>query len=435
MKSYKQASTAYASRGTGGILITNSSYVGSVWKPKWSKAGEVRAETHVRFVGPLTEDRTNFQPWRFGPEQNEFGPWITRVPVFTGGTAETLSFIAAFADPNSPGDCMDTTVSPTPATTFLLHATKMAKADATLKVMLLDGTASKAAPLPKKMSAMGLAQAVLLRHGAKDYYKKPIVPVLMMFSPGACWALEDVLNKEVEGYKGDPLDLKARFVSGDILDANGGRIISFYNDLAGVAAEEAEAVVDWSKADSGGDRPKAQEFARYACSLKTKLPMPRNAQGQVVTPSGKPVFTPWEKVLRFMTDKEQVELLCRAYADLPGLLSDCLRPYRDMLPKFVKGDAQVTVPGNKPAAPSAALAAAKTPGTSAAADPDVADVTWGVPDEADVADGAELSSQMVPPTVTNAETPAASNEVAAEEAKIKAAMDKLKALRGATAVK
>lgn len=436
MKSYKDASAQYTKRASIGIMITKAGYTGSVWKPKWSKAGEARAETHIRFVGPLNEAGTNFMPWRNGPEQNEFSQWLIRVPMFTGGTVEPLSFIAAFEDPENPGELLDTDVNPTPATVFLKHATKIAKQDPALKMLLLDGSASKPAALPKKLAAVGLAQGILLRHGGKDYYTRPQCPAMFMLSPGACWSLEDLLNKEVENYNGDPLNLPARFVSGDLLDAATGRIVSLFNAQAGVAAPASasdEAAVNWSKAGGGGgERPAVVELPRYSCELKAKLPMPRDAQGKIVGPGGKSLFTPWEKALRMLDTREQVEVLCRAYGDLPGLLQDCLRQYKEYWPKFLRGDAAVTMPTTSQAAVTAARTVSNNV-PDAAPDADQAMVDWGNA-------GTALNNQDdVEPLVqlptgdalagANTQAASANDMIAAEKAKTAAAMAKLAAMK------
>lgn len=347
MKSFKDAVAQYSKRSDGGTLVTKPTYPGSVWKPKWSGKGEARMETHVRFTGPMTEDRKNFMPCRYGPEDNEFGNWLVCAPVFTGGTTEQFSFIAGLEDPNSPGDIMDLTMNPSPAAEFQLHAKRMANSDPMLKNILLEGGKGRRAALPKRLESCAFAQGVIFQHGTLNYYKRPQSPVLFFMSPGACLALQDALNKKVENYTGDPLDLKSRFAAGDILDANSGCVLSFYNALSGTATPEQTAV-DWNKAGSTVGKQQAEEFSHYACEVKSRVSIPKDANGQLINLAGKPLFTPWSDVIRFLDVKEQVEILCRAYADLPVLLRDCLRTYSDYLPNFVRGNATVTVNGNKP---------------------------------------------------------------------------------------
>ena len=394
MKSFKEASSQYGKRNGGGALVTKAEYAGSVFKPKWSSKGEPRAETHVRFVGPLADDRKNFLPCRYGPEESEFGSWLACYPVFAGGTIEQFSFIAGYVNPDCPDEVLDLDLNPTPATDFHAHARKMAYADPNLKSILLDGGKGRRAALPRSIEGYGFAQAVILQHGAQNYYKRPQGPALFMMGSGATGALMTLLNQKTEGYAGDPLDLRARFAAGDILDASTGSIISFYNALSGGAAA-AETEVSWDKAGAMPKPTTTQEFAHYEAAIKSKMSIPRDASGQIINLGGKPLFTPWTKVMRFLGEKEQVEILCRAYADLPGLLRDCLRKYSSSLPNFVLGNASVTVQGNRQAAYQAPQTLAAPQQVQVAAPVDEPDVAWGnagQPSEGD--NGAELKAAM-----------------------------------------
>ena len=399
MKSFKDAVSQYTKRGSSGMLLTKPGYVGSVYKPKWSSRGEPKAETHVRFTGPVTEDGKNFQSWRYGPGDNEFGHWLVCVPVFKGGTTETFSFIGALEDPNNPGELLDVTdpVNPSPAYEFQTHASRMANNDPALKNVLLVGGKGRSPALGRRLDGCALAQGVLLLHGINNYYKRPQMPILFQMSQGASNALQGVLNKKVEGYVGDPLDLKNRFASGDILDVNEGRIFSFYNALADTAAPE-ETSVNWDKAGAASNQQASKEFEHYACELKTKLPIPRDGNGQIMAPAGKTLFTPWKDVIRFLTVEEQVSTLCRAYADLPVLLRDCLRQFSDCLPPFVTGRTTVGVNGTRPQAatyaPTAQAAARPQYQQPAAPAADVADVDWANAGEPVGDSGAELKAAM-----------------------------------------
>jgi len=453
MKSYKDASQAYTKRSTRGMLVTTSEYRGSIWKLKWDK--NVKLETHFRPVGPLTEDGKDFLPWRFGPEENNFGPWIVRVPIFQGGTARTLTFIPAYGDPDSPGDALDTDIHPTPVTEFIDGAKKAAWNDSTgrLKHILLEGAQNRGPALPKKLKAFGLVQAVLLKHGTYDYYTRPQLPTLMMLSESACIALEESLNKEVEGYNGSPDDFNKRFVCGDILGADSGRILSFYNANAGT--ETSNENVDWGNAGKGnGQQQRSQQtLARYACELRQPLPLPRLPDGRLRFAVESQVFTPWEKTIRFLSEKEMVDMIVRAYEDLPALLLQCLRPYAAYLPDFVKGNATVQVMGG----PEAAAAGPQSPdepaqtvpppaaqGAQPAAD-GAAVVDWDntntpAPEGSEPADNG-FARDIRPDDLhaagggAPAQAPAAAQPAAAatnNDADVQGAMEKLSQLRGGT---
>lgn len=431
MRSFKDE-TAKADQGLGmGTFITQPSYAGRVWRPKWSKAEELRAETHVRFTGPVNDDQTNFMPWRYGPEDNEFGGWIVRVPIFIGGTTSPISFVAASPDPDKPGEWLDVDMYPSPAAEFHTHAMKMAKADPVLKVKLLDGAMGRAAALPKRIQSLGLAQGVLLQWGSKNYYKSPQFPVVFFMSYGALTSLCDVLNTKVDGYRGDPLDFTARFSCGDVLDASNGRVFAFYNALSGTVQQGQTGNVEWGNNGGNTGHRQQKELPRYACDIRGKLPL-LDKSGKIMAPGGKPMFTPWDKVIRLMNDKEQVDLLCRAFADQPGLLRDCLRKYSNLLPAYVRGDAQVVTPG--PVTQATQAAQAPTAQAPTAPDPEVANVDWGGVGVDDVQDTEQnlADAISVGMTAAGAAAPApapAATVAAGGNAKVSDAMSKLAELR------
>lgn len=441
MKSYKQSVQDYSKRSGGGVLFLKPGYGGSAWRPTWSNADEPRKETHVRFVGPLTEDGKALMPCRFGPEESEFNQWIVSLPIFTGGTTELFSFVPLFEDPEHPGELLDGDIYPTPATVFQTHASRMAKQDPALEKLLLLGGKKRRPALPKRMSTNAIAQCIIMRHGTNDYYKRPQCPAIIYMSDGARLALEELLNERTPAYTGDPLDLKARFVAGDILDANEGRIVNFYNALSSANPEAtAETTVDWQGGDASEKRKLVKELPHYTAELKNKMPLPRNRETmQLVGPRGKPLFTPWKDVIRFLDEQEMVDVICRAYSDLKDVLRDCLRPYSDLLPNFVLGNPTVIVPAGKPAAPAvASQQAPAAPQTVVqqplpATDPNTTVVDWDSAEATPAATdtGSDLQDAIavgLTGSEAGKQQPVAA-VTASNDAKVTNAMQKLAALR------
>lgn len=336
MRSFKEQYTSNTSISLPGMLVTSRSYKGSVWKPKWDD--NVRLETHFRAVGPLTGDLKGFMPWRMNPEPNEFGSWLASVPIFVGGTSKMITCIPLFADTSSPGDTLDVKTKPTPITRFVDYVRDWVAADQTKRWdgLLYRGGAGRGAAVPKWIKSVVLIQGILLKHGIKDYYKKPQMPMTLMLSTSAWAALQELLNAEIENYKGDPMDFNARFKCGDILGPDTGRVMSFFNARAEAVTTEA-ATVDWSQAGQAFTSKAKRELAQFGCELGKVLRLPKLSDGRIAFAVKGDVFTPWEKALRFLDAQEMVELLCQAYEDLPGLLYRALsESYLEYLPKFVK---------------------------------------------------------------------------------------------------
>lgn len=437
MQNYKTASATYAKRDTRGNLLTTSAFTGSVWKPKWHDT--VRLETHFRPVGPMTPDLKNFIPWRYSAEADDFSPWIVSLPIFTGGTANTMTFIPLFENPDKRGEVLDADTHNTPVTEFMSAAKKMIWNDSTgrLKNLLWNSSQGRAAALPKGITTCGMIQGILLQHGEKDYYKKPQMPVMLMLSKSACFALSETLNKEIDGYKGATEDLNSRYVCGDILNADAGRILRFFNGRTAVATPNAPAV-SWDKAGRADGGNKTTELAHYVCELGLTLPLPKLPDGRIKFAVDNKLFTPWEKAIRFLDEQEMVDSLVKAYSDLPELLVACLKPYYNRLPAYIKGNATIVVPqgapqgstqaqvgmGGMPAAPAQQMPSQVVQGAA---------VNWGTV-EADSDEGAEFINELNPvPAQAAAPAPAAqaSPSAANADAKINEAMARLSALRAA----
>ena len=352
MRPYKKAREE-ARSGGGSLfkLITLPGYTGSVWTPKWSN--ESRLETHFRPTGPLTADGTAMMPWRASGEPGNYGEWITGMPILTMGTANKETFIAAFEDPDSPGDILDPDIHTTPAYEFITNIKRLCRDNTRLENLLMKGGKGRAAAVPGYIATRGLVQGILLRHGTTDYYSKPVSAMLML-TPSACAAMEEALDAEVEGYNGDPDNYAARFKCGDVLDADGGRILSFYN--ANTAAVTSDVTnVNWNsmKAQNKmGAKKDKSDFSRYACDVVAgpsgapmTLPLPRDAQGRISLP-GMQMFTPWSEVLRFLSEDEMIDVIVKAFADMPEIVLSCLKSYHDKLPAYVKNSATSIAMGN-----------------------------------------------------------------------------------------
>jgi len=357
MKSYRDSSSYFNQHRSD---LVKPTYGGSVWRPKWNK--EAKVETHFRPTGPLLEDKTNFLPWRIDAARDGFGEWFLKVPIFKGGTANFRTFISQLEDPDHPGELDERRKSP--ADKFREGVYKMAKADAELERQLCKGGSGKGAAVPKKTKPCGLIQGIMLRNGEKEYYTRPHMPAILQLSESASDALAEFLEAKDPNFNGDRSSFD-QFLSGDVLDANAGTIFSFY--CANVV-DPGAAKVDWDKAGEPENKreKRASDFSSYACESRGPLPLPRNPDGTLR--NSEKYFTPWEEILQLLTEEQMVNVLCDAYSDIPDILLATLREYNDMLPRFVKGGATVTVDGNAQQ-PTARPVAATRPAAAAAATP------------------------------------------------------------------
>jgi hypothetical protein len=155
------------------------------------------------------------------------------------------------------------------------------------------------------------------------------------------------LNDEVENYTGDPDDYAARFVAGDVLHADKGKLLSFFNARAAAVASSDDIGSTWG----GGKKTKSgnqNELAHYTCEVRADMPLPRESDGTLSFLKRESLFTPWETALRFMSEEEMAAEICQSYQDMPELLLAAFRTRPEWLPDFVKGNATVT--GAAPAA-------------------------------------------------------------------------------------
>jgi hypothetical protein len=424
-----------------GDMISQKGFAGGVWTPAWSKAGEVRAETHFRIVGPPTADGKGIIPYRESGEPRNFSHWIVPAAVFKGGTSKFVSFIAEQKDED--GKPIDPQYQPSPAHIFVDYVYRRAKEDPAIKVNLTEG--SRGAPV-RAIKDHAFVQGILFRHGGKDYYEgnKFKIGTILMLSPSAASAIEEMVDLEHEDYTGDPDDYAARFVHGNIIDADTGPIIKLYNALCGEAASESKEVDLSAAAKGGGSGKGSTEFASYACEIvKPSLPLPRDPDGVLTFHKQGRLFTPWNKALRFLTDQEMVETLVRAYEDHPDVLRAALGSrYGEFLPNFIKGNASVTAPEAGDAQPESASAptASSTPPAESAGSGDPSNF-WGSsvddgapslsPDEVGEQEAADGMTAAMGPESDQAE---ATPDAPAEEDKaVQDAMAQLEAARKAAA--
>jgi len=288
-------------------------------RPVWDD--NIRIETVFRPTGPLTPDKKGIIPYRNSDRPDDFSQWIIRLPVFKGGSVEKVFFIAATQDEHGLNTAQ------TPATKFLTRAKAMCKDDRMLFATLcVPAPGQKFKPLPTRLHMCTYVQGILVQH-AKVKSTLPRWDVVLELPKSASDAFITQLNQRKEGVTQGTYD--DIFVYGDVIHADTGKLVKFYNPSAGVATQLSQNLLA-----SASNAQKERALSTYACEIPvTPVPIPRQKDGTL--PEN--VFRDWETLIHIPTEKEIVDLLCQAFADIPQLLQACLREYSDWLPKFVKG--------------------------------------------------------------------------------------------------
>ena len=331
------------SSGLDGVFIKASSYPGNIWKPKWDD--QIRLETHIRPVGPLTADKKSFIPWRFTTAQSDFTGWLYPEFMFSGGTTRRVSFLAAIKD--EAGNVINSSVFPSPAHVFVREAFKLMNLDRYRAVKEKLGTKMPGRGYPlTKINVEVLVQCIVFRVGAKDMTRKPVFPAVMWLGKSARYAFENALNEKDPEYRGSPDDINKVFKVGNPLDPEVGKMFSFYNARA--ASISATEVGDEVNLDAGGgggfgDGGGHVQLAAYACDVKKSPKLPRNADGTVKL--GARLFTDWDKALLHLSPERMVEVLFSAYEDLgKAFFLDIYRDHKEWLPKCLASPTTISTP-------------------------------------------------------------------------------------------
>jgi hypothetical protein len=138
-----------------------------------------------------------------------------------------------------------------------------------------------------RVEAAGLLQGMLFENNGKEYKAdgryKPLFPVLLTIAKTAREQLETLCNTEVPGYVGAPDDYGKRFSCGDFISCAGGKLLQF--NLV---------------------PPSGIAFAHYNVAVTQKqIPLKPELVAQN--------YLPWEKLLKFLTLEEQIQLLVQEF--------------------------------------------------------------------------------------------------------------------------
>jgi hypothetical protein len=429
MRPYTETQREYSSKSLKSAFIVNKAYKGNVWKLRWLADKRGPAVTHFRITGPYTDGRKGFMPYRYSDEN--FSLWLGGAPMFIGGTVKTVQFIGAYQDPKDLSNTLDVNKYPTPATVFIDVVKRMAREFPEWD-RLMKGGRGRGSAVPSRLKVHGLVQGIMLRSGDSDFYSTPDFPALLLLTPTAVNALITELCIENPNYVGRQDDFAAKYVHGDIIDADKGKIICWSNDNADSGTNHPTSV-NW------GGKPSlvqdSKEFTGYTCTVGQSLAMPRDASGALASD----LFTPWENVLSIPSEEEMIEFLCRAYEDIPQVITTALKQYYHKLPKYIKDEPIVNMGAGRAEVPTSVgpQGIVENPVTSATQSIGAAQVDWtrknAVRVREDVDDTAEVSNPVATAVAANAGIPAVTAPQAGSSspgaAEIAAALSKLQNMK------
>ncbi len=317
-----------------GSLLTKPGYLGNkAIFPAWDSKSQ--KSTVFRPFGPATNDRSNFLPWRVDSGANQFGDWIYGSWVFRGGSAETISVLANIPNPEQLSQVLGDTANPLSALVNGFY--KMTKGlDERSEPRLLawsqmaKGGAGRRAKIARAQYCAFIQGALVIR-GDKDYRTNPRAPALLVLPKSAREALELLIDGEVQGYAGDAGDFNARYLCGNMLDADNGKMIVVKSPAANADDVDIEAA-DFSgkndKTKAGGER----DFKGFLVTLAKSPKLPRTKSGELLHVAAGKGWQPWDKVLNVLTPIEMADILIRAFSDQPEFLQYVWRD-TEILPK------------------------------------------------------------------------------------------------------
>jgi hypothetical protein len=301
MKSYRDYAPARSGLdGLSGFHVKNPSAPHSTQFLAWEKGATVFRPY------PMIENGQEL-PWRISDEQSHFTLWMmaARMAKMMGVNDKFTCFTNIKGrDPRDLGpidkfsDCLHRAIG------------KNARSFPESWEMWVKGRPGQGAKIPR-IDNYGLLQGMLFETAGKtfkgqDGRPRPLHPVLLCLSKSARIALQALCNDEVPGYQGPPEDYAKRFKCGDFLSSAGGRFLRFYHVPS-----------------SDNVRP------HYGLEFLQACPLPPGLVSKE--------WLPWEQLLTFLTEEEQLGLLVSHFPAEPLDYAFRDTQYADKLPAHVRG--------------------------------------------------------------------------------------------------
>jgi len=293
-------------------------------------------------------------PYRVTDSQLGFGDWIRRYTAVwragaTGG--QKVSFITH--DPADPACGPDAEMqSPGFILWSEINRAVKAKQDRGGWAGLLQGGSGRAEELPRP-TPVYVAYGALVQRGGKDFtndrgsirpprglVEGEDIPVVFM-KRTAGEALLRELNREVEGYAGDPEDFAARYLHGDPVALSSGKFVHFYRKQDGPPGERQQqqgqgAPAAFAPVAAGGGGQGRTEAGYDVVLWDSYAGIP--ARLDAFEPYLRQKLQPFDDILSFPTYEEQAQLLADKFP--PDVIEYAWRDHPEWIPDSVREKAR-----------------------------------------------------------------------------------------------
>lgn len=317
----------------GDHIIKNGSGV-EIWKPSWKQT-----TTTIRIFPALApENPTVFDPWRFSPEDDDWGDWVRTYPTARNFGNPGVTFIL-----NDPADnSYDTLTNPAWILYNAISRAVRAGQGAGHWAPLLMGGMGRGAQLHQPDS-ITLIQCCIWQTRGRQYDpprggEREGLPVVMELSPSAAKVMMQLMNERVQEFRGDPDDFQSQFVYGDPVSLEHGKFVHFYQ----LGHDPREQQTQRSRQNSFGQSRPGQggsgggddrEPIGYGCFMTPDyegIPACLAGHEELV----KRKWRAWDDIIYLPSHEEQVKWLCSAFpADV--VVFALREMYGEMIPEAV----------------------------------------------------------------------------------------------------
>ncbi len=318
-----------------GNFLLQSGAGGEVWKPSYNGG-----PTTIRiFPGKNPDNPTEWDPFRISSEPRFFGDWVRRFPAVRSMGDPGCTFI--IKDPGD--DSISLEMTPAWVLYNAVNRAVSAKSDPGWGGYLKGG-ANRGAQLPRP-GEVYLVQCCIVQHKGK--IKSPFYGatddklVIMELGNSAGKALLDLCDALTEGYTGPPEDYNAMFQSGDIVDPQNGRYVTFYALKDGDPRQQRQSVQMTAAAAFGqggrqGGGGGQNEDIGFGCYTEPNF----GQIGASIAPVEEVIKRKvrlWDDILRFPTLEEQAAILASRFQ--PQMIMYAWQEFPDWIPEGTRAKA------------------------------------------------------------------------------------------------
>ena len=304
------------SRDEGNYFLKKGAKVG-MHRLEWNKGSTV-----FRILPALVPGTNEFYPWKLSEAATDFSDWIRWYPAVRNFGNPSISMFLY--------DSTDMTYDPRTNPCNLLYSAIKRAVDANPTCpwrTLLDKNAGSSGPQLSRPGDVALVQVFLFQRGLNFFSpalgSDPGSDTAVMCIPGSAMVdLIDTMLAPTPNYTGDPSNYEQAYLMGDPVSLEYGAFCHVFNKQNDPRAFQASASGNpYAPSGRPATLPRAntKEFNGYASFLTKTLTVPSNPpytyaasllehRDRVAA-----VVKPWDQIVNFFSDEEQVLKLCGAF--------------------------------------------------------------------------------------------------------------------------